>query len=71
MSKVVVIGTALRLLGWALVGAELIEAPDADHVRDAWSRLDSEVGLVFLTPEARAALPTRLEGPVLWAVLPP
>lgn len=68
--KIVAIGPPLQLLGWALVGVELIEAVDADDVRRAWSELDDEVGLVVLTPEAREALPARLESSPLWATLP-
>jgi len=70
MSSVVVIGASLKLLGWALAGAELIEASDADEARAAWSGLDADVGLVLLTAEARSALPAHLEGAMLWAVLP-
>ena len=70
MSKIVAIGAPLQLLGWTLTGVELIEAVHPDEVRRAWNGLDAEVGLVVLTPEAREALPARLESPPLWATLP-
>jgi len=69
MSRVVALGTPLALLGWALVGVEVVEAANPDDVRLAWNALDEQVGLVILTPDARRALPPQLEGP-LWAVLP-
>jgi vacuolar-type H+-ATPase subunit F/Vma7 len=70
MSRVVAIGAPLELLGWTLAGVALIEASNPEQVRLAWSGLDADVGLAVLTPAAREALPARLNGPVLWAVLP-
>jgi len=70
MSRVVAIGSSLELVGWALAGVEVLDAVHPEDVRRAWAGLDSEVGLVVLTPAARAALPARLEGPLLSAVLP-
>jgi len=69
MSRIVALGAPLELLSFALAGAELAEAATPDDVRAAWSSFDEQVGLVILTPDARRALPARLEGP-LWAVLP-
>lgn len=71
MSRVVGIGRAPDLAGYALAGTEIVEAVDPEHVRRAWDGLADDVALVLLTPEARSALPERL--PVtapLWVVLP-
>jgi vacuolar-type H+-ATPase subunit F/Vma7 len=70
MTRIVAIGASEKLLGWALAGAELIEAPGEQQVRLAWNELDPDVGLVLLTPEARKALPDPPEGRALWVVLP-
>lgn len=70
MTRVVAIGAAEQLLGWALAGAEVIEAQGDPQARLAWAELEPDVGLVLLTPAARAALPGPLPGKVLWAVLP-
>lgn len=69
MSRVVAIGNPLELLGWALAGADLIEAVDPERVLEAWGGLEDDVGLVVLTASARRALPPRLEQGPLWAVV--
>ncbi len=71
MSKVVAIGKAVELAGYALVGVEVVDAPEPALVRRAWSDAAGVAALVLLTTEARAALPDRLEaGGVLWTVIP-
>lgn len=72
MSRIVAIGEHPRIDGFALAGVQLLAADDADEVRAAWSRLDRDVGVVLLTPEARAALSDVLSLPsrVIWTVLP-
>ena len=69
MSSVVAIGESHELEGFALVGVtvQITETVDA-----AWSELDSDVGLVILSPIAAEALRSRLvERPdVLTVVMP-
>lgn len=69
-SSIVAIGNPVQLLGWALAGVRLLETATADEVREAWTALDADVGLVVLTADARAALPARLDRGPLWVVLP-
>jgi vacuolar-type H+-ATPase subunit F/Vma7 len=71
MSRIVAIGQATTLAGYALAGVEVIEATDPDLVRHAWQRIDSDIGLVLLTADARQALPDPIgRKDVLWVVLP-
>lgn len=71
MSRIVAIGQEAKLAGYALVGVEVIEATDPDLVRHAWRQIESDVGLVLLTADARRALPDPIDrADVLWAVLP-
>jgi vacuolar-type H+-ATPase subunit F/Vma7 len=71
MSRVVAIGRAVELAGYALAGVDVIDAPEPELVRRAWADAVVDASLVLLTSDARAALPERLapEG-VLWTVLP-
>jgi vacuolar-type H+-ATPase subunit F/Vma7 len=70
MSRVVAIGAPVELLGYELVGVDVVEAAEPDYVRAAWASVGPDVGLVVLTQAARAALPETLprENP-LWVVL--
>jgi len=69
--RVVAIGEEAKLAGYALAGVELVDAVEAGRVRTAWAEVADDVGLVLLTPEARLALPERLErGGLLWVVVP-
>lgn len=71
MSRVVAIGDALELAGYALAGVDVVAATDAEAVRGAWAELEDDVRLVLLTTDARRELPDRLDrAAVLWAVLP-
>ena len=71
MSRVVAIGEATELAGYALAGVDVIDAADPDLVRRAWERVDDDVGLVLVTAEARRALSRRIDRQdVLWVVLP-
>lgn len=71
MSGVVAIGEEKLLLGYALVGVDVVPAEGADSARAAWDALPSDTGLVLLTPAARSALGPRVgERAVLIAVLP-
>lgn len=71
MSRVVAIGAEAELAGYGLAGVELLEATEPERVRRAWAALGGDVGLVLLTPGARAALPGTLRRPdLLWLELP-
>jgi hypothetical protein len=70
MSSVVAIGGE-PLSGYALAGVAVIPAADPASVRAAWGGLPTDVGLVLLTPPARAALDEVIQDrDVLWIVLP-
>lgn len=70
MSRVVAIGSAAALAGYALVGVDVVDAPAPELVRRAWAGALGEAALVLLTAEARAALPEHLERSALWTVVP-
>jgi vacuolar-type H+-ATPase subunit F/Vma7 len=71
MSRVVAIGRAVELAGYALVGVEVVDAPEPALVRRAWADAAGAASLVLLTTDARDALPDRLEaGGSLWTVIP-
>jgi len=71
MSRIVAIGSAAELAGYALAGVEVIAAIEPGAVRRAWSELGDDVGLVLLTADARRQLADPIERrEVLWAVLP-
>ena len=71
MSRIVGIGRGTRLAGYALAGVEVVDAADPDLVRRAWEQVESDVGLVLLTAEARHALPDQIDRQdLLWTVLP-
>lgn len=71
MSRIVGIGWAPALAGYALAGVEVLDATDPELVRRQWDGLDDDVGLVLLTAEARRALPGPIEaGERLWIALP-
>jgi len=54
--RVVALGSAPAVDGFALGGAEPVHAEDDDEVRRCWDALPAEVALVILTPAADAAL---------------
>lgn len=71
MSRVVAIGAAVELLGYGLIGVDVVDAPGSQEVQDCWAGLGNDVGLVLLTQDARRALPERLDQrDHLWVVLP-
>jgi len=71
MSRVVAIGRAVELAGYALVGVEVVDAPEPALVRRAWADAAGAASLVLLTTDARDALPDRLEASgFLWTVIP-
>ncbi len=71
MSRVAAIGEETRVAGYAMAGVQVLAADDADSARAAWETLSGEVGCVFLTPSARAALAGRLaeRSDVIWVVM--
>jgi vacuolar-type H+-ATPase subunit F/Vma7 len=71
MSRVVAIGAAPTLLGFELVGVDVVDAAEPEQVRAAWDEAARTADLVVLTVNAREALPARLAatGP-LWVTLP-
>lgn len=70
MSRVVAIGRAVELAGYALAGVDVLDAPEPELVRRAWADAVGAASLVLLTSDARAALPDWLEEGVLWTVVP-
>jgi vacuolar-type H+-ATPase subunit F/Vma7 len=73
MSRAAVIGEAVRVQGYALAGAVVYPAEDADQARAAWRSLPPEIAVVVLTARAAAWLgetPQRREG-VPSVVMPP
>jgi vacuolar-type H+-ATPase subunit F/Vma7 len=63
MGRVVVIGEQARVAGFALAGAEVRRADDADAMRAAWPAGESDVTVVILTPAAAAATDPDLDLP--------
>jgi len=73
MGRLVVLGEAVRVEGFALAGATVLVADDADAVRRTWASLPGDVAVVLLTAKAAAALAgeAALRQDVLSAVMPP
>ncbi len=61
MARVAVVGELTRVQGFALAGALVLVAEDAQAARAAWSSLADDVAVVVLTPQAAAALGDELE----------
>jgi vacuolar-type H+-ATPase subunit F/Vma7 len=73
MSRAAVIGETVRVQGYALAGAVVYPAEDADQARAAWRSLPPDIVVVVLTAQAAAWLgeaPPRHDG-VLSVVMPP
>jgi len=73
MGRVVALGEAVRVEGFALAGATVLVAEIPDAVRRTWESLPDDVAVVLLTTNAAAALAHGEEAPkdVLIAVMPP
>ncbi len=72
MSQAAVIGESARTAGFALAGALVFPAENADEARAAWSSLPADVAVLVLTPRAADWLgtaPARRD--VLLVVMPP
>lgn len=72
MSRVAVIGEALRTAGFALSGAVVTTAETPEETRAAWRALPADVAVLVLTPAAAAWLGAALEQrrEVLTVVMP-
>jgi vacuolar-type H+-ATPase subunit F/Vma7 len=71
MSRVVAIGRAVELRGYALAGVDVVDVCEPELVRRAWADAAGDASLVLLTSAAREMLPERLDdGGVLWTVIP-
>ena len=73
MSQAAVIGESARTAGFALAGALVFPAENADEAHAAWSSLPADVAVLVLTPHAAAWLGTapRARRDMLLAVMPP
>lgn len=73
MSRAAVIGEAVRVEGYALAGALVCPAEDADQARAAWRSLPPDIAVVVMTARVAGWLgeaPQR-RGGVLPVVMPP
>jgi vacuolar-type H+-ATPase subunit F/Vma7 len=73
VGRLVVLGEAARVDGFALGGAVVIHADEPDDVRRCWNALPDDTAVVVLTCQAAAALEdeaTEHEG-VFCVVMPP
>jgi vacuolar-type H+-ATPase subunit F/Vma7 len=73
MSRAAVIGESVRVEGYALAGAVVYPAENADQARTAWRTMPPDIAVVVLTARAAAWLgeaPQRRDG-VLQVVMPP
>ena len=61
MNTVVALGESPVLRGFALVGVRVVETASPDEVLAAWGALGDDVGLVILTPAARAVISPLLD----------
>ena len=62
MSRIAVLGEAVRTEAFALAGAVVFVADSPDAVRTAWRSLPDDVAVVVLTPLAADALGDALAG---------
>ena len=56
MGKIVVLGESVTVQGFALAGASVLEADQADTVRHMWTTLPRDTAVVILSAAAAAAL---------------
>jgi vacuolar-type H+-ATPase subunit F/Vma7 len=74
MGRIVVLGDAAAVDGFALGGATVISAADPEAVRRAWETLPADAAVVVLTASASAVLgaPARARRPDLLTIsMPP
>lgn len=71
VGRIVVLGEAVRVDGYALAGATVVHAENPDDARRAFRTMPGDVVLVVLTPAAARALRVERDAPaVLTAVMP-
>jgi len=70
VSRVAAIGAQVRVQGFALAGAVVHVAEDAEAARAAWDALADDVAVVVLTPAAARALAEADTGGRLTVVMP-
>ena len=70
--RIAALGEHERVRCFAFAGVHLAAAEQPDAVRAAWRALPEGIGLVILTPAARAALGAEVveQDRRLWAVMP-
>jgi vacuolar-type H+-ATPase subunit F/Vma7 len=56
MARIAAIGERVRVQGFRLAGALVVDAEEPSAVRAAWDRLPVDVAVVVLTPASAAAL---------------
>jgi hypothetical protein len=61
MTRVAVIGPAVRVMGYRLAGALVFPADEAGQARAAWESLPPGVEVVVLSPEAARWLSSALQ----------
>jgi vacuolar-type H+-ATPase subunit F/Vma7 len=72
MARVAVLGEQVIVAGYALAGAVVVPAEDADAVRTAWDGMADDIAVVVLTPAAADALgPDRTSSLARLAVVMP
>jgi vacuolar-type H+-ATPase subunit F/Vma7 len=73
MSRAAAIGEPARTAGFALAGALVFPAENAEEASAAWASLPADVAVLILTPQAAAWLGVapRTRQEVLLAVMPP
>jgi vacuolar-type H+-ATPase subunit F/Vma7 len=62
VAGVAVIGDPVQVQGWALAGARVCPAADAESARQAWASLDPDTAVVLLTGPAAEYLASELAG---------
>jgi vacuolar-type H+-ATPase subunit F/Vma7 len=72
VSRIAAIGESGLLDGYGLTGVRVHPAEDAVAAQRAWEALGADVGLLLLTPRARAALASELADAhdLVWTVIP-
>lgn len=72
MGRIIVLGESIGVESFALAGATVARAEDADAVRRGWAALPSDTAVVVLTAAAAAALASvdTTSGDVLTIAMP-
>jgi hypothetical protein len=62
MGRIVLLGEPIAIDEFALAGATLMPAQDADSAHRAWAALPADVSVVILTASAAALLQAQIAG---------